>query len=199
MAIMVPRTLLILGRPGSGKSTQFERLHAHIPEPALFLSFGTLVREFMRGESTAAKKTREILDAGKMLPTFLSTAVWAPYLFERFTGDEHLVIEGAPRHLFEAEALDSFFDLYERPQSILVANINVSKEDAVQRLAERAITEGRTDDMQMRSIQSRQDWYEKETLPTMEYLRTHQGYRVVDIDGSRSIDAVEKEITALLT
>lgn len=187
----------MLGRPGSGKSTQFELLKQALPS-AHFLSFGTLVRAFMQQDHEAGRRARALLEAGKMLPKFLSTAVWAPYLFAHLLPDQDLVIEGAPRQPFEAESLDSFLEFYGR-EEVIVINLEVPAEVAIARLVERGNAEGRADDAALESITSRQTWYEEETVPVIEGMRAAARYRVLDIDGTQTIEDIARAITRAVT
>lgn len=195
---METKTVLLLGRPGCGKSTQLERLRGVLPD-AEFLSFGTLARAFMREEHEAARRARALLEHGEVLPKFLSTALWAPYLFKHLAPDRSLVLEGAPRHRFEAESLDSFLAFYERPGPIVVINIEVSETDAVSRLSSRGAAEGRADDLALESIWRRQQWYETETVPVLAWLRENPRYQVTDVDGTQSPDEVARAITAAVS
>ncbi len=89
--------------------------------------------------------------------------------------------------------LDSaLVEFYARPKPTVVV-INISDDEALKRL----LLRGRSDDTEA-SIRKRLEWSRKDTMPNIEWFRNNSAYRVVDIDGERSVEEIQTEIRAKL-
>ena len=70
------QTIIFIGRSGCGKGTQRELLKKYIqkndPGRQIFeLETGARFREFVKEDSYSAKLTKQIIDNGGLLPSFL--------------------------------------------------------------------------------------------------------------------------------
>ena len=104
------------------------------------------------------------------------------------TSDRHLIFDGSPRRLKEAELLDEAFEFYKR-KSIKVAVLNVSKEWSRERLTER----GRSDDLDKEDVERRLSWYDREVIPVINFFRNSDRYKVFDINSEQTIEEVHNE------
>lgn len=98
--------LVFLGPPGSGKGTQAKMLGAklHIPQ----LSTGDLLRAAVRGGSELGREARKYMDAGKLVPDDLVIQAILARMQQKDC-EEGFILDGFPRTLNQAEALDKAF------------------------------------------------------------------------------------------
>jgi adenylate kinase len=190
-------TLIFLGPQGSGKGTQIELLKTYIaqkdPERSILqFGMGQGLRELAVRDDFTGKKTDTILKAGGLIPYAISCSVFAQYLMDNAKGDEHIIIDGFPRTPDQVPMLDSALDFFEAKPGIVVC-INISDEEAVTRLLKR----GRNDDTE-EGIRKRLAWSRKDTMPNIEWFRANPSYKVLDIDGERSVEDIQKDIIAQL-
>ncbi len=129
------------------------------------------------GDETMIRLIRDRLDRGDTLPGF--------------------VLDGFPRTLVQAEALDDL--LHELGRSIdIVFDFHMpDRQQLVERLLKRAAEENRSDDTP-EAMQRRLELYDKETAPLTEYYRSTRG-NVVGLHADRSIEDVFHEIQQALS
>lgn len=191
------QTLIFIGRSGCGKGTQarlfmeriarFDKEKRHI----LYAETGERFRQFIRGQSLSARLSKAIYDKDERQPNFLACNMWAKMLLDELEDDMHLVFDGSPRALPEAEMLTSAFSFYKREQPTVIY-LNVSRKWSEEKLLAR----GRMDDVNLSKIDKRLDWFDKDVMPAIEYFRTNPYYRFFDIDGEQTIEQVHAEIIA---
>lgn len=188
-----PLTVIFYGRAGSGKGTQLALLKAKLEEtaaPLLVVETGAAFRTFITNDSYTSGLAKSRLDAGKLPEVFIPIWLWAGVLINSFTGKEHLLFDGFPRRVVEAEVLDSAFSLYERGLVHIVA-LTISPEKTRERLKLRK----RDDDMSEEQIRERNAWYENDVVPTIDYFKKHpERYRVHEINGDQSVADVHRDV-----
>jgi len=190
---MNKNTYIFIGRSGCGKGTQIEllseKLKAKFPEVGInYVSTGTDLREFWKGDTYTHKLSKEIVDNGGLQPEFLVIYLWGQDLVKDMSGNEHLIFDGTPRRLNEAEVLDSAIKFYRR-ENPTVVYMNVSRKWSTDRMLGR----GRGDD-DIEQINKRLDWFDKDVMPAIEYLKKDPLYKFVDINGEQTIEEVHNEI-----
>lgn len=174
-----------------------EKLRQRTPDiPIFYLQTGQYFREFIKGDSFAARIAREAVEKGERAPDFLAMHLWSEVFVQNLTGDEHLILDGSPRSLNEAQNLDIALKFFRR-ENPAVVHIKVSPDWSFQHLKERSKIEGRADDND-ESIRRRISWYERDVLPAVNYYRRDRDYEFVEIDGERPIDVVHRDIMAHL-
>jgi len=196
---MAPQTIIIMGRSGSGKGTQAERLAAELKRRSagrdvFYLESGERFREFITRSSYSARLSKAVMEAGELQPAFLAIWNWSHLLVDRLTGEEHLLIDGTPRMLIEAQVLDDALRFYGREPLIFIY-LNISKEEAMKRLLLRA----RDDDQSTAKINQRLAWFEREVLPVIEHYRSKPETIFLEVDSQPPIEMVAAEILAKLT
>jgi adenylate kinase family enzyme len=152
------------------------------------LKTGQKFREFSQEVGITAKLTADVLAKGGLLPSFLPIWMWTNIFVRNIQGNEHLVLDGLSRRQYEAPILDDALKFYKREKPFVVS-IETGKQWAIDRLLSR----GRSDDKK-EEIESRQDWYEANVAPTIEYFKNNPYYTVLTINGEQSIEDVHKEI-----
>ena len=96
--------LILLGAPGAGKGTQAELLVQKLGIPAI--STGNMLREAMANGTELGKQVRSYMDSGSLVPDELILGIVA----ERVSQPDcknGFILDGVPRTLAQAEALDA--------------------------------------------------------------------------------------------
>lgn len=187
------QTFVFMGRSGCGKGTQakllMEQLAQTQPEHSVYyLETGQKFRDFLNAPYHASSLAKQIMDTGERQPDFLAIYMWSHLLVENMKGDEHLVLDGTPRSLIEAQALGTALTFFDRSDARII-HINISRQEAETRLRAR----GRGDDAE-NGIQKRLDWFDRDVVPAIEYYRTHPEYHFYEINGEQSVEAVQAEL-----
>lgn len=194
------KTYIFIGRSGCGKGTQVEKLAEYLTEkgvisadqPWLRIETGARFRQIVETGGYTAQKLKEGLENGDRLPDNFAIWTWTGFLFDKYTGTEHIFCDGCPRSLVEAKALDLLFKFYKR-EEINVFYIDISREEAKVRLLKR----GRADD-QPGDIDNRLDWFDRDVLPAVEYYEHNPDYHFHRINGEQSVEAVHEELLSSL-
>lgn len=186
------RTVILTGRPGSGKGTQAKLLAQKFGWT--HFSTGELFKQLREGEGELAKRVRESFDAGRLLPDW-----FASYLFEHevltLSPEAGIVCDGYPRSRAQAEIFDSVMSWLGRPY--VAIDLAVSDEEVTKRMLSRAEVEHRPDSSSVEQIQARLKVYDEHTAPVLSYLEEKGLLRA--IDGSQTPEEVEAAIAAILS
>lgn len=185
-------TVILTGRPGSGKGTQAKRLAERFGWT--HFSTGDRFKALRDGEGPVAASIREAYDAGRLIPDW-----FANYLFEgevlNLPSDAGIVCDGYPRSRAQAEIFDNVMTWLDRPY--LALDLAVSDEMVTERMLLRAETEHRPDSATREQIQARLSTYEEHTAPVLDFFR-EKGTLTV-LDGAVTPEEVEAAIVSALT
>ena len=96
--------LILLGAPGAGKGTQAELLMQHLGIPSI--STGNMLREAMANGSELGKQVKQCMDEGKLVSDDLVLSLVAERTAEADCSNG-FILDGVPRTLSQAEALDA--------------------------------------------------------------------------------------------
>ena len=95
---------ILLGAPGAGKGTQAEMLRNQLSIPAI--STGNMLRDAMNHKTPLGEQVRQIMDSGMLVPD----DVVLDLVSRRVARDDcknGFILDGVPRTLSQAEALDA--------------------------------------------------------------------------------------------
>jgi adenylate kinase len=176
--------LLVLGPQGAGKGTQAKRIEADYGIPQI--ATGDMFRAAIAAGSELGKRVEPILAAGELVPDDLTIAL----IRERVEGANGFILDGFPRNLEQADALDALLRELDKPLDAILF-FDLPENVAVERMAGRAKDEGRADD-KPEVIRRRLDVYREKTIPVVEHYRATG--KLVPLHAERSIDEVYKEI-----
>lgn len=183
--------IVLLGPPGSGKGTQAALLKEHLGVP--HISTGELLRTAVAEGTALGKKAQGFMDRGELVPDELMLGL----IEERLGADDvkpGFLLDGYPRNLSQAEALDQVLERIGQPVEIALELV-VDEEQIVARLAQRAAEEGRSDDTE-EVVRNRLAVYREQTAPVSGYY-SDRGL-LVQVDGVGSIEEINQRLVAAL-
>ena len=183
--------LLVLGPQGSGKGTQATRVSAAHGIP--HVSTGDMFRAAVAAGTELGRRVEPILVSGHLVPDDLTVALIRERLSER-DARAGFVLDGFPRNLAQAEALDGMLAEIGRGLDAVLF-FDLSDELAVERILGRALDEGRDDDSPD-AIARRLAIYHEQTEPVVERYRATG--KLVPLHAARTIEEVSTEIEAAL-
>ena len=180
--------LLLLGPQGSGKGTQAKRIEAEYDVP--HVASGDIFRGAIAEGTELGQRVAPILDRGDLVPDDLTVAL----IRERLTRLDGFVLDGFPRTLPQADALDEMLaDIGKPLDAILLFQIGDGV--ATERLLGRAHEEGRSDDTP-EVIARRLQIYHAQTEPVVEHYRVTG--KLVPLHAERTVNEVWTEVQAAL-
>jgi adenylate kinase len=210
--------IILFGPPGVGKGTQAKILaeEFHIPH----ISTGDLLRSAAAQGTELGKRAKAIMDAGQLVPDDVMIGLVREVLGSARAA-QGFILDGFPRTLPQAKALTGIFrDLHIGKYWVL--NLEADDEEIIRRLGNRLVCrkEGRIfsvdvdgvepgkpcpvcgselyqrDDDAADTVRKRLQVYHAQTAPVIEFFRGAAA--LIDIDGTNSIDVVQREIKILL-
>ena len=179
--------ILFLGPQGAGKGTQAKRIESEYGLP--HIATGDILRAAIADGSPLGRRVKEIVERGDLVPDDLMIDLIRDRLSHEDT-DDGFVLDGFPRTLAQAEALDDMLLEIGQPLDV-VLELRVPREVAIVRMTKRAEEEGRSDDTP-EAIDRRLALYDELTLPVVDHYAPSGN--LIAIHGEKSIDAVWAEI-----
>jgi len=206
--------LIFMGPPGAGKGTVAARAAQEFAIP--HISTGDLFRAAIKNESELGLKVRAITEAGDLVPDELTIALVRERLEEDDT-DEGFILDGFPRTIPQAEALNVFCEITR------VLNFTLSDEQIIERLSGRRVCKncGKTyhlvtmppkkagicdacggelytrKDDSVESIKNRLAVYRSQTFPLIEFYQ--KSNLVQEINASPGAEEVYRNVKAALS
>jgi adenylate kinase len=214
-----PAVLILLGPPGAGKGTQARMLEERFG--LVQLSTGDLLRAAVKAGTEAGRRAKAAMDAGQLVSDEIVLAILKDRMAEPDVA-RGVILDGFPRTAGQAEALDAL--LAEQGQSVGAA-ISIEVDDAamVRRVSGRYTCancgEGYHDEFKQpaeagvcdkcggteftrraddnaETVEARLSAYHAQTAPLIAHY-AEQGV-LERVDGMDSIDAIAKELTAIV-
>jgi len=183
----VSLNVLLLGVQGAGKGTQAKRIAAEYG--LAYVGTGDMLRGAIEAATELGLRVKPIYESGELVPDDLMVGL----IRDRLDGDDAadgFVLDGFPRTLAQADALDEMLVEVDRSLSI-VFELQIPQEVAIGRLNRRAEEESRSDDTPA-AIERRIARYHQETAPLTAHYRS-RGI-LVGIHAERSINQVFAEV-----
>ena len=187
------QTFIFFGRSGCGKGTQLKLLRNYLEKEdagreQFAFATGDGFREFFNKNNYASNLSKAITNKGLLQPLFLTITLWGNEFLNKLKEDDHVFLDGSPRRKEEAVILDEALKFFNR-DNIIIIDFNVSRETSKERMLGR----GRADDTE-ENIETRLNWYERDVVPAIDYLKQQTGYIYLQIDGEKSIEEISSDI-----
>jgi adenylate kinase len=181
-----PLVIILLGPPGSGKSTQSEKITATFGISGV--STGALLRDEVAAGTPLGKRIGRDMRTGALIGDEIVNDLVAAR-FAKPDAARGLVLDGFPRTVEQARFLDELL-AKRKSGDPLVLNLTVTKEEVLKRMGSRR----RADDTP-EAIAERLAVYSKEIKPLLDYY-TARG--VKNVDASEAPEAVFAKIRAVI-
>ena len=183
---------ILFGPPGAGKGTQatamVEKYKLH------HISTGALLRKEIAAGTELGLKAKSLIDAGSLVPDKVVEGMIESE-FKTVKGVEGFLLDGFPRTIAQAEALDEILAKTSEEVTAVVS-IMIPDEMIIERISGRAAVEGRADDANIETIKNRIATYHNQTEPEIAYYQKAGKY--FEIDGVGTIDEVRERIISLV-
>jgi len=198
--------ILLLGQPGVGKGTQSDLLAQHYH--FIKFSMGDILRDEIAKKSRLGEKIAHLVDAGHLVPDDIVSAVVSEFV--QAHSKEHILFDGYPRTIAQAETLDAELARLESPLTA-VMEMHLDEQQIIERLRNRQycpqcgrlynyitsppknngtcdlchvpLRKRSDDDEQV--IKNRLAVYNKQTHPLIDYYKIQNIYAQIDAAGSQ--------------
>jgi adenylate kinase len=150
-----------------------------------------MIREMKELPTDLGRELKEVYDRGDLV----SDALMIRLIRDRLSRGDTLggfVLDGFPRTMAQAEALDEMLHGLGRDLDVVFEFRVPDRQQLLDRMLKRAAEEGRSDDTPD-AIERRLETYDRETAPRVDYYRTHRA-NVVGVHADRTVDEVFHEI-----
>jgi adenylate kinase len=214
--------IVLLGAPGSGKGTQSQRLVERLGIPQI--STGDLLRAAVANGTELGVKAKEAMDAGRLVDDDIVLGMIRERLDEP-DAQPGFILDGFPRNIAQAEALDSLLEELGKPLDSVV-QMDVDYGELTRRIAGRRTCSNcgrvfnlltcppgqaesetcpktggphqlfqRPDDNEA-TVAERLKVYDQKTKPLIEFYREHGILRSIDAEGG--LDEVTERLEKAL-
>lgn len=180
--------IILFGAPGTGKGTQAQKLVAEFGVPQI--STGDLLRAAVAAGTPLGQKAKAAMDAGELVADGVVIGMIRERLDEA-DAQAGFILDGFPRSLTQAHALDDMLKELQRPVESVV-HLQVDDEEIVERLLAR----GRADDNE-EVIRNRLQVFANQTAPLIDYYQ-EQG-KFTAVKGTGALDVIYARIKQALS
>lgn len=181
--------IVLLGAPGSGKGTQTDAIIERYGVSTV--ATGDLLRAEVSAGTELGQRAKPYMDAGDLVPFDYVLGIIENGLnaLARIN-PRGFMMDGFPRDLAQAEALDKLLDKINQPLDAVLF-IDVDYEEIVKRLLGR----GRADDNE-ETIRNRLRVFEEKTAPLIDYYKRKGLLHTVK--GTGTVDDISARIRSIL-
>lgn len=184
--------IILCGPPGSGKGTQAAKLVDHYR--LVHISTGDLFRREKKNNTPIWQEVQRYIDQGSLAPDSITFDLLQAEM-DKSPQATGFILDGFPRNVEQAKALDEF--LTARGQSVSrLVELVVADEEIINRIVERGKAQGRVDDQDPAVVQHRINIYKSQTAPVAEHY-AEQG-KTTRLDGVGTIEEIFDRIRAVL-
>lgn len=185
--------IILFGPPGVGKGTQAERIRDHYN--LHHISTGDILRAAVKDGTRLGLEAKKFMDAGELVPDAVIIGLVREVLVADQKEGRGFLLDGFPRTVAQAEALDELFsDL--SISNVRIVVLDAPEDELVTRLVKRGQDSGRTDDTE-ETIRHRLVVYNQQTMPVQDYYAASRPLDMVD--GLGEIEEITERIKAKLT
>ena len=206
--------LILLGAPGAGKGTQAEKISDKYNIPTI--STGNIIRAALKNGTEMGLKAKSYIDAGNLVPDDVVIGI----IKERLAEDDcqgGYILDGFPRTIPQAEALDEMGFAIDMALSIEVADEEIVKRMSGRRVCEKCGASYHTEykkpevegvcnlcggalvirkDDEPETVKNRLDVYHSQTEPLKDYYKACG--KLVCVEGQDKVEDTTRLVLAAL-
>ena len=207
--------LILLGAPGAGKGTQAEIISEKYNIPTI--STGNIIRAALKNGTEMGLKAKSYIDAGNLVPDDVVIGIIKERLAENDCQNGY-ILDGFPRTIPQAEALDELGFEIDAALSIEVADEEIVKRMSGRRVCEKCGASYHTEfkkpskdgvcdacggalvirkDDEPDTVLDRLDIFHKQTEPLKSYYKS-QG-KLITVEGQSEVEDTTKLVLAALS
>jgi adenylate kinase len=188
--------IIIIGPPGSGKTTQSKLLAKKLGVPSI--SMGQVLRDAKDAKTILGLEASKYVEDGELVPSRLMEAL-TRFRLEEKDCLEGFVLDGAPRRVEEAVILDEYLKRKNKKVDRVIV-INLTDDVAVQRLLKRRNLPseqggGRLDD-NLSDIKVRMREFEDNIEAVKIYYKNQDLLK--QFDGDQTVEEIHQQICSEL-
>ena len=184
--------IIMCGAPGCGKGTQSDLI---VEKYSLtHLSTGDLLRKEIAMKTDLGIIADSYIRKGELVPDEMIIDILLKYVENQHDDSNGIILDGFPRTVAQAEALEVMLKKLDKEISLLV-DLKVTENELIDRLIIRGKTSGRSDD-NIETIKKRLDVYHKLTEPVNDFYKNKNQY--TPIDGMGTIEEIFGRISGVI-
>lgn len=205
--------IVLFGAPGAGKGTQAKFIVDKYGIPQI--STGDILRAAVTNQTKLGIEAKKYMDAGKLVPDEVVNGLVAERLAEKDC-EKGFIMDGFPRTVVQAKELDKILKNLGKEIEKVIA-LNVPDADIIERITGRRTSkltgkiyhikfnppvDEKEEDLVQRAddteevVVKRLSTYHEQTAPVFDYYKAQN--KVSEIDGTRSLDEITKDIFTIL-
>lgn len=205
--------IVLFGAPGAGKGTQAKFIVDKYGIPQI--STGDILRAAVANQTKLGIEAKKYMDAGKLVPDEVVNGLVAERLAEKDC-EKGFIMDGFPRTVVQAKELDKILKNLGKEIEKVIA-LNVPDADIIERITGRRTSkltgkiyhikfnppvDEKEEDLVQRAddteevVVKRLSTYHEQTAPVFDYYKAQN--KVSEIDGTRSLDEITKDIFTIL-
>ena len=129
------KNIILMGPPGAGKGTLAKQLKSALD--LVHISTGDMFRENIKAQTELGKLAQSYIDHGDLVPDSVTIEMLKARLAEKDC-EKGFLLDGFPRTLPQAEALEKLSQEINRPIEVVV-NLDCDNEELIRRISGRRV------------------------------------------------------------
>ena len=187
--------LVLFGPPGSGKGTQAEIIVRK--EKLIHISTGDIFRRNIKEKTDLGLLAVKYMNQGQLVPDQVTIDLLSTSL-DGYNTSNGFIFDGFPRTINQAEAFNNLM-VSKNMYLSMALFLEVSENILVQRLLNRGIDSGRSDDQDEGVIRNRIQVYEQQTSVLKDYYAKKLMDSFYIINGEADVHDISQKILSIIS